>query len=324
MCSQLREFDRARQLYQKYLEFDPTNSAAWIKYAELETQLQDFVRARAIFELAISQPQLSMPELLWKAYIDFEYQEGERDRARSLYDRLVTRSGHYKAWIAFALFEAASIPAPREVREEAEDQDEVPDVPGDAEAARKVFDRAYKDLKSRGLKEERVRVLEAWKTFEEEHGTANQVADVQAMMPVVSKRRRRAENGIDEEDCTCSDPLTTLDAYGLVQTGTLCSPTTSARRIPRRSSSSRWRICGRRRRQAVASSPLCPASSRRTRRLLLPRSRSKRKMGIAMARTSIWTKTPVDLNSCTVYCLLVCLPVYIELRSIMIRAPVTI
>ncbi|KZV92492.1 protein prenylyltransferase [Exidia glandulosa HHB12029] len=197
---ELREFDRARQLYQKYLEFDPTNSAAWIKYAELETQLQDFVRARAIFELAISQPQLSMPELLWKAYIDFEYQEGERDRARSLYDRLVTRSGHYKAWIAFALFEAASIPAPREVREEAEDEDDVPDVPGDAEAARKVFDRAYKDLKSRGLKEERVRVLEAWKTFEEEHGTANQVADVQAMMPVVSKRRRRAENGIDEED----------------------------------------------------------------------------------------------------------------------------
>ncbi|EJD55187.1 pre-mRNA-splicing factor CLF1 [Auricularia subglabra TFB-10046 SS5] len=197
---ELREFDRARQLYEKYLEFDPTNSAAWIKYAELETQLQDFARSRAIFELAIAQPQLSMPELLWKAYIDFEFQEGERERARALYERLVGRSGHYKAWIAYALFEAAPIPALREVREEAEDEDEVPEVPGDLEVARKVFDKAYKDLKSRGLKEERVRVLEAWKAFEEEQGTPDKVASVQAMFPVVSKRRRKGENGVDEED----------------------------------------------------------------------------------------------------------------------------
>ncbi|KAH7104467.1 pre-mRNA-splicing factor CLF1 [Auriculariales sp. MPI-PUGE-AT-0066] len=197
---ELREFDRARELYQKYLEFDATNSAAWIKFSELETTLQDVARARAIFELAVSQPQLSMPELLWKSYIDFEIQEGNRERTRALYERLVTRSGHFKAWIAYALFEAAEIPAPREVREEAEDEDDVPPVPGDAEMARKVFEKAYQDLKNRGLKEERVRVLEAWKDFEQEHGTRDQVAAVQTRMPVVSKRRRKAENGVDEED----------------------------------------------------------------------------------------------------------------------------
>ncbi|KAJ3003030.1 hypothetical protein NUW54_g5517 [Trametes sanguinea] len=47
----LREFDRVRTLYEKYIEWDPTNSAAWIKYAELETQLEDFARVRAIYEL---------------------------------------------------------------------------------------------------------------------------------------------------------------------------------------------------------------------------------------------------------------------------------
>jgi len=222
---QLREFDRARQLYEKYIEFDPTNAAAWIKFSELETTLQDVERTRAIFELAVSQPQLSMPELLWKAYIDFEFNEGNRDRTRALYDRLVNRSGHYKAWIAYALFEAAEIPAPREEREEAEDEDEVPNVPGDLEMARKVFERAYQDLKNRGLKEEvrrvslllmcderltvviqRVRVLEAWKEFEQERGTRDKVAAVQTRMPVVSKRRRKAENGIDEEDCTPIQP----------------------------------------------------------------------------------------------------------------------
>lgn len=67
---QLREFDRCRTLYSKYLEYDPSNCAAWIKFAELEKDVLDEVeRCRAIFELAISQPSLDMPEILWKAYI---------------------------------------------------------------------------------------------------------------------------------------------------------------------------------------------------------------------------------------------------------------
>lgn len=60
---QLREFDRCRKLYQKYLEFNPENCTTWIKFAELETILGDVDRARAIFELAIGQPRLDMPEV---------------------------------------------------------------------------------------------------------------------------------------------------------------------------------------------------------------------------------------------------------------------
>ena len=60
---QLREFDRCRKLYQKYLEFSPENCSTWIKFAELETILGDVERARAIFELAIGQPRLDMPEV---------------------------------------------------------------------------------------------------------------------------------------------------------------------------------------------------------------------------------------------------------------------
>ena len=92
---QLREFDRCRTLYEKYLEFNPANVYAWIKYAELEKLLEEVCaqearqkgrdshahaggagrgavqedRCRGVFELAISQPLLDMPELLWKAYI---------------------------------------------------------------------------------------------------------------------------------------------------------------------------------------------------------------------------------------------------------------
>lgn len=61
---QLREFDRCRKLYEKYLEFSPENCTTWIKFAELETILGDTDRARSIFELAIGQPRLDMPEVM--------------------------------------------------------------------------------------------------------------------------------------------------------------------------------------------------------------------------------------------------------------------
>ncbi|KAF8623371.1 hypothetical protein AX17_007448 [Amanita inopinata Kibby_2008] len=202
---ELREFDRARTLYEKYIEFDPANSPAWIKYAELESQLQDFARTRAIFELGVTQSTLSMPEILWKAYVDFEVEEGEREAARALYERLIALSGHVKVWISYALFEAEPIPILRGEREEEEDEEdeemEVKTAPGDPTRARQVFERGYKDLKSKSLKNERVALLEVWKSFEEKHGTSDDVAKVQSMMPVVSKRRHvDQESGQTVED----------------------------------------------------------------------------------------------------------------------------
>jgi crooked neck len=96
-----------------------------------------------------------MPELLWKAYIDFEIEEGDREKARSLYERLVNLSGHHKVWISYGEFEGSSIPVPRALREEDEDEEsEVRVVEGDANMARQVFNRGYKDLKSKQLKGE--------------------------------------------------------------------------------------------------------------------------------------------------------------------------
>lgn len=76
---QLREFDRCRKLYEKYLEFSPENCTTWIKFAELETILGDTDRARGIFELAIGQPRLDMPEVmmsqffLWTGFLPREF-----------------------------------------------------------------------------------------------------------------------------------------------------------------------------------------------------------------------------------------------------------
>lgn len=41
----------------------------------------EIARARGVFEVAVTQPSLDMPELLWKHYIDLEISEGKQGRA---------------------------------------------------------------------------------------------------------------------------------------------------------------------------------------------------------------------------------------------------
>ncbi|XP_057304326.1 crooked neck-like protein 1 [Hydractinia symbiolongicarpus] len=172
---QLREFDRCRKLYEKFLEFNPSNCTTWIKYSEMETILGDIDRARGIYELAISQPLLDMPEVLWKAYIDFEIGLEEYDRTRQLYDRLLQRTQHVKVWISYAEFETTT-------EEEAS-----------IDKARVIFKRGDKTLKGEDSKEERMLLLEAWKKFEYKHGdTASQMA-VDKMMPRKVKKRRKVQ-----------------------------------------------------------------------------------------------------------------------------------
>ena len=61
---ELREFDRCRMLYERFLEYGPDNCTSWCRYAELESLLGDLERARGIYEIAIAQPRLDMPEVI--------------------------------------------------------------------------------------------------------------------------------------------------------------------------------------------------------------------------------------------------------------------
>ena len=185
MCETVGEFPesfvyRCRTLYGKLLEWNPSNCNAWCRFTELERSLQEDDRARAIFELAISQPLLDMPELLWKSYIDFEIENGEislcitrydaaivtgnRHRTRVLYERLLDRTNHVKVWMSFAQFEATTFPDAEEDDEEAE---------SDAERlkrARSIYRRGFYSIRETqpDAKDEAVLLLGAWKKFEQE------------------------------------------------------------------------------------------------------------------------------------------------------------
>ncbi|KAK1982568.1 hypothetical protein LZ30DRAFT_716948 [Colletotrichum cereale] len=189
----LFEFLRCRTLYEKHIEWNPSNCQTWIKFAELERGLDDLERTRAIFELAVSQPVLDMPELLWKAYIDFEEEEGEYERTRELYERLLEKTDHVKVWISFAHFEL-NIP------EDEEEAEEDAPISNEAKArARKVFERAHKSMRDKDLKEEAVTLLNAWLSFERTHGAGHEVEKVQKLMPRKTKRRRRLDDDSFEE-----------------------------------------------------------------------------------------------------------------------------
>ncbi|KAF4071009.1 hypothetical protein AMELA_G00279890 [Ameiurus melas] len=178
---QLREFDRCRKLYEKYLEFSPENCTTWIKFAELETILGDIERARAIFELAIGQPRLDMPEVLWKSYIDFEIEQEEYENTRGLYKRLLQRTQHVKVWISYAQFELSI---------EGEER---------LQRCRQVYEEANRGLRTCEEKEERLMLLEAWNSFEQEFGTVSNKDRVKKLMPEKVKKRRKltAEDGSD-------------------------------------------------------------------------------------------------------------------------------
>ncbi|EEY19008.1 NineTeen Complex (NTC) component [Verticillium nonalfalfae] len=191
----LFEFVRCRTLYERFLQYNPANSQTWVKFAELERGLDDLDRTRAIFELAVGQPVLDMPELLWKAYIDFEEEEGEYERARELYERLLEKTDHVKVWISYAHFELGA-----SEEDEADDENEEQPVSEEAKArARKVFERGHKGMREQDLKEETVTLLNAWLSFEKAHGSAEDVEKVQKQMPRRVKKRRLLEDDTHEE-----------------------------------------------------------------------------------------------------------------------------
>jgi len=174
--TQLGNIDRCRKLYEKYLEWNPENCNAWVALGEFETNLGETERARAIFELAIQQQLLDMPELVWKKYIDFEIESEEYERVSSLYKELLKRTKHVKVWISYAQFYVSI---------------------GNIKSAREIFLEAFEALKSPETKAERVMLWESWRDFEDEAGDDASQKLVTENIPkrVIKKRRIKTDTG---------------------------------------------------------------------------------------------------------------------------------
>lgn len=135
-----------------------------------------------------------------QAYIDFEIEEAERERARHLYERLLERTSHVKVYISYALMEASTLGGGED-----EDGNEVQGVAGDEEMARHIFERGYKDLRTRGEKEDVSRGFLGRRSDSETtltHDTAGTIArSVEDVRRATWVRRRTGQGpGNDADD----------------------------------------------------------------------------------------------------------------------------
>ncbi|GAY45064.1 hypothetical protein CUMW_086630, partial [Citrus unshiu] len=176
----LGNIDPCRKLYEKYLEWSPENCYAWSKYTELEKSLDETERARAIFELAIAQPILDLPEFLWKI------SQGEYARTRALYERLLDRTKHLNVWISYVKFEASAM------SEDGGNPDTSEDL---REQKKQSIQRTrtinYYRTSVPELKEERAMLLEEWLNMESNFGELGDVSLVHTKLPKKLKKRRQ-------------------------------------------------------------------------------------------------------------------------------------
>lgn len=157
MERKLGNVNRCRKLYEKCLTRFPHNWLAWVKYAELETELGETERVRGLFQLGIAQQRwMRPPEMVWKAYIAFEISQGEFDTTRQLYERFVEWCRDLSVWISYARFEAQTNHS--------------------IQHARKVFNRAADYFGAVGTKEEISKVQQAWLNVEASVGDLGDVS----------------------------------------------------------------------------------------------------------------------------------------------------
>lgn len=204
----LKEFDRVRKLYEKFIEYDPSNMNSWIAYAELEVNLGDYERAIGIYELSL------MPDIaplshdsrmtLMQKYIDYVTDEEEFGKARELYERYLQISEYaVEVWVKYALYESdtPTIEQVQILREEARDNDdeeeevEFTTTDVNRKRSRQIFERALDYFKNHDEKENRAVVLEAFKSYEEIYGTPESQAEVQRRLPSIIKNTDLEENG---------------------------------------------------------------------------------------------------------------------------------
>lgn len=229
---------------------------------------------------------LDQPEVLWKAYIDFELQSGEHDRVRELYKRLLQRTKHVKVWISRAQFEATvkEVDRARAIFREAEAYFKQNDGAKEEVRCRRLCSRPLRPCPCACLPaprdahcvlacsaQQRVMLLESWLDFEKNFGGAEAVKAIADKLPRKVKKRRelQAEDGV--RSClafilrfACSSLIAQLcpahaHAHRQVwvsrSTGTTSSRTRKAKAPT--SKSSRWRASGRSKRPRPEPASAC-------------------------------------------------------------------
>lgn len=217
--TKLGEWDRVRKLYEKWLELSLTSDQLHGEGNSLAV-LQDFIafeyglgesdRCIALYKLGTELGARSLEKLdasvlftpaesLLTSYIEFLKDELRYDDARAVYRETLARNPSAKVWIALALFESTILSPAQMETLEASTGEEVQFTLDSHHLGetRKVFEEAFKQYRALDDAENSIRILEAWKQYEESHGTEEDAARVEKKMPTAITKRRQVD-GIEE------------------------------------------------------------------------------------------------------------------------------
>lgn len=205
----LKEFDRVRKIYEKFIEFRPSDMQIWLQYAELEENLGDEERVRGIYTIALDENSQFLTReakvKLLQRYITFETESQEFEKARKLYRNYLELNEYsVQSWIEFAMYQS-STPTDQQLSNLAKLQSENVDEDIEFEItdenkveARKVFEEAVLFYKDKDDKQARLFILEALNDYEEGYGTEVDQEIVKKRFPKIVKRTK-LQNGIEEE-----------------------------------------------------------------------------------------------------------------------------
>ena len=233
--TKLREFDRLRKIYERYIEFSPDKLQIWLDFARLEEDLGDEDRVRAIYRLALRADitKLSRGDQvsLMDSYIDFETNVQGYNNARLLYREYLKLCDYsVRSWILHAMYEY-STPTDEQLTELQAKLDAQGEAPGDQsgsdidddddnntnnsekaseeevefeptienyERAKGIYEEALNYFKNAHENSNRALMFEAYQEFESKYGTEESQGLLSRRMPR-SIRRKLFENGVERE-----------------------------------------------------------------------------------------------------------------------------
>lgn len=192
----LKEFDRVRKLYEKFIEYGPANVDTWIAYADLEANLGDRDRTVGIYEISLDLDATYLTYdaklLLMQRYIDYMTLEEEFDKSRDLYERYL-RLGEFSPdiWIKYALhtsenptgYQLQQLRESTDFEGEEDDEIEFTAQETNRQMSREIFERALDHFKRLGDNENRIVILEAFKNYENAFGNEESQERIQRRQP---------------------------------------------------------------------------------------------------------------------------------------------
>ncbi|RCK62447.1 Pre-mRNA-splicing factor CLF1 [Candida viswanathii] len=206
----LGEWERVRQLFQKWLETaiatDTPAEHVVEKYLEFESSIGEYDRCDLILSVVnnLADDAQAGESLdrgrLFGISVEFYKDEMKYDKVRELFRQLLDKEPTADNWISLALLES-SIPSAKQLEEFLVANSEEFEVTVDEEQiakTREVFTEADAFFRKTKDNESRLAIVEAWKEYEEINGNDDSLAVVVAKLPTKVKKRRTVDF-IEEE-----------------------------------------------------------------------------------------------------------------------------